>query len=310
MSKILVTGGAGFIGTHLCRRLVSSGHDVQVLDIADPKSAVEKVTYARGDVRNVADLKRAIEGVDAIYHFAAMVSVPLCQERPIESMETNLMATTNVLESIRQESARRHKSVRLIFAGSSVVYGDLGQQGKPTREDGQLAWPISFYGAQKLSSEHAIRLYHQTYGIPAVVFRFFNVFGPGQDPKSPYSGVISIFSAAAKEARALRLNGGGTLTRDFVSVHDVARANAMALSLPEDKCDGRAMNLGTGRSVTIRELANTMIEVSGTTATTDDAPFRNGDVMHSQADITRAKEVLGWTPEVSLSTGVTELLSK
>jgi UDP-glucose 4-epimerase len=308
MSKILVTGGSGFIGTHLCRQLTKAGHEVRVLDLVAPKTAVPGVHYERGDVRIASDVTRLIDGVDAVYHFAAMVSVPLCQQQPIESYQTNLMATCQILEAIRRESARQDRAVRLLFAGSSVVYGDLGQEGKATREEGPLDWPPSFYGAQKLGSEHAIELFHRTYKLPAVIYRFFNVYGPGQDPKSPYSGVISIFSQSIRDGKPLRLNASGTPTRDFVSVHDVARACAMGLDIPAAKCDAKAINLGTGRSVTIRRLAEEMIAAAKRNVPLENAPHREGDVLHSMADISRAKSVLGWTPRVSLAEGLSELV--
>lgn len=307
-ARVLVTGGAGFIGTHLCRALVKKGYRVSVLDVQAPATAVEGVEYVRGDVRDAKVLEKCIQGVQAVYHYAAMVSVPLCQEKPIESYEVNLLATNQVLEAIRKESARQGFPVRLVFAGSSVVYGNLGREGVALKEDGPKDDPRSFYGAQKLGCEHMIRLYCDTYGTPAVVFRFFNVYGPGQDPKSPYSGVISIFSSAVLEGRPLQLNGGGTLTRDFVSVHDLVRACAQALELPGSECQGKAINLGSGQMLTVRGLAEEMQKVSGRKVEMRDAPFRSGDVLHSLADIHRARELLGWKPEVSLGEGLEELL--
>ncbi|MEW6055588.1 MAG: NAD-dependent epimerase/dehydratase family protein [Bdellovibrionota bacterium] len=308
MAKVLVTGGSGFIGTHLCRQLTQEGHEVRVLDLVSAKTPVKGVQYEKGDVRIPKDLSRLVDGVDAVYHLAAMVSVPLCQEQPIESYETNLLATCRVLEAVKSESQKRGKRVRMVFAGSSVVYGNLTQEGEARSETSQLAWPPSFYGAQKLGSEHTISLYHQNHGIPAVVFRFFNVFGPGQDPKSPYSGVISIFSTAIKERKPMKLNGGGAQTRDFVSVHDVARALRMALTLDESRCDANAINLGTGKSITIRGLAEEMSLAANQELLIENTPPRSGDVVHSRADIGRANEILNWSPQVDLRTGLAELL--
>jgi UDP-glucose 4-epimerase len=257
--------------------------------------------------------------VDVVYHFAAIVSVPICQQKPLESYQTNFLATLNVLEVLRSQQARRIEKKlppqRLIFAGSSVVYGNLTQLGEKRSENVELAWPPSFYGSQKLSSEHAITLYHQSYGIPAVVFRFFNVYGVGQDPSSPYSGVISLFHKQLRENKqvSLRLNGGGNQTRDFISVHDVAQACARAIEIDESFCDGRAFNLGTAHAITIRELAQNMISVADSKGTakfsTFDAPPREGDVLHSCADNSRLREVFHWQPRVQLHEGLEELFN-
>lgn len=312
MDRILVTGGSGFIGTHLCRELVKRAR-VTVIDLREPEQAVPGVEYRvgadRGDVRSAAVLDSAIRGVDAVFHLAAMVSVPLCQERPVESFETNLMGTVKVLEAIRRESDRRGKKLPLVFAGSSVVYGNSGRLDEGVRETAPLGEPLSVYGAQKLGSEHAIRLFQQAYGIPSTVFRFFNVYGAGQDPKSPYSGVISIFAERILSGDPLRLNGGGKQTRDFVSVQDLVRALAMAITLPPEKCDGIPINLGRGDSVSVEELAQLMMEVAGQHVSLEPAPARAGDVLHSQADISRAKAVLGWKPEIDLRTGIRDLFA-
>lgn len=315
--RILVTGGAGFIGTHLCRRLVSEGHFVRVLDLKDPKAAVPSVSYERGDVRDSKIVERLVREADAVYHFAAIVSVPLCQEKPVESHQTNLLATLQVLDAISEEQKRRNanaqarpkRPIRLIFSGSSVVYGASCQSASDRCvEDSAMAWPLSFYGAQKLGSEHAIRLYFEHHHIPSVVFRFFNVYGPGQDPKSPYSGVISIFSDAIREGRPLHLHGGGSQTRDFISVHDVVDACVRALDAPDDQCTGQAFNLGTGTSVTIRSLAEKMAHVVGRNVDLIETPAREGDVKFSLASIARAERILEWHPKVSLEQGLSELL--
>lgn len=308
--KILITGGAGFIGTHLCRALVNAGHDVRVLDIVGPRTRVDGVHYLRGDVRDSAALTEAIHGVASVYHFAALVSVPLCQENPFDSYRTNVLATCQVGEAILLESKRQGLPVRLLYSGSAAVYGNAGKENQPLNESEPLQHPLSFYGAQKLASEHIIRLFHQTAGLPAIVFRFFNVFGEGQDPNSPYSGVISIFNSSIKNGAPLQLNGGGSQTRDFVSVHDVVNACVLGLSLPRDKCDGKPVNLGSGRATSIRVLAREMIRVSAhkIISQVTDSPPREGDVLHSLADISCAKEIFGWKPQVTLNQGLAELL--
>ena len=305
---VLITGGAGFIGTHLARRLVGAGVRVRSLDIAEPRHRVQGVDYVRGDVRDGAALASAVRDTGAVFHLAAIASVPLCQKEPLDSYRTNLLSTPMLLEAMDAERTRTGRATRIIFSSTSAVYGDTARPGVPTPEEPLRAEPISYYAIQKLNSEQAIRLYRATRGIPAVVFRFFNVFGPGQDPTSQYSGVISVFSKAAGEGLPLRLNGGGVQTRDFVSVHDIARGLELALRAPAEKCDGKPMNLASGRSITIRELAGKVMDAAGRKVPLADAPWRDGDIRDSSASIARAREVLGWTPEVSLEEGLSELL--
>jgi UDP-glucose 4-epimerase len=306
--KILVTGGSGFIGTHLSRALKNAGHSVRVLDLVIPARPLEGVEYLQGDVRDAETVAKAVRGMDAVYHFAAIVSVPVCQNNPFDSYRTNHLATALILDSIKKEGEKTGSFARLIFSSTAASYGMQGREGVPLSETDIAPEPPSFYAAQKLGSEHAIRLFHEVYGLPAVVFRFFNVFGPGQDPSSPYSGVISVFLDAIQKGKSLRLNGGGIQTRDFISVHDIVSACVRALELPDQLCDGSAMNLGTRRAITIKHLADVMINASGKPIPTEIAPPRAGDVLHSLADNGRASKVLGWAPQVSLEVGLQELL--
>lgn len=304
---ILITGGSGFIGTHLCRTLAHGGYKTRVLDLRSPQHPIQGVEYIKGDIRDTETLKKAMQGVGTVYHFAAMVSVPLCQEQPVESYKTNMLGTCQVLEEMRKEQIRSGESIRIVFAASATAYGHSGMKGIPLLEDADPPVPLSFYGAQKLASEHVIQLFHKTYKTPAVVFRFFNVFGPGQDPTSPYSGVMTIFAANIANNKPLSLFDGGYLTRDFVSVHDLCRAFLLALELPESKCDGLPINLGSGKTTSVRELAQIMVKQSGRKISLIDAPPREGDVLHSLADISRAKKVLGWSPQIDLEQGLKEL---
>ncbi len=319
--NILITGGAGFIGTHICRQLTEAGYSVRVLDLQDPKKVVAGVQYIRGDVRKARDLDHAIQGVSTVYHFAAIVSVPLCQINPAESYQTNFMGTIEVLEAIRREKVRSATDIRIIFAGSSAVYGRLGKKNIPIKEEDQKkSEMISHYAAQKFASELAIRQYVESHQIPAVVFRFFNVFGPGQDPSSPYSGVISVFADRIQRHRRgekveLGLNGGGIQTRDFISVHDVARANVLALKLNAKKCQGEAMNLGTGRCVSIKDLAYAMLKAAAIKVGKKPGqinvvkkPPREGDVLHSRALTKRVTRELKFKATWTLEAGMKELL--
>jgi len=305
---VAVTGGAGFIGTHLCKLLIAEGYQVRSLDIRDPRTPVPGVQYLKTDVRDSAALRLGFENVTAVFHFAAIVNVAECQEKPAESYSTNFMGTLHVLEALDAESKRSGAKPRLIFAGSSAVYALNGREGVAIQEADIASEPLSFYAQQKQASEQLVRLYHRHRGIPAVVFRFFNVFGPGQDPKSPYSGVITIFSRLAREGANLPLQGGGSQTRDFISVHDIARANLAALRADITLCDGNAINLGTGRSVTIRYLGELMLRLTRGSGQLQDAPARQGDVPHSLAGIQRATQILKWKPTHSLEQGLEELL--
>jgi UDP-glucose 4-epimerase len=308
--KFLVTGGVGFIGTHLCQSLAADGHEVVVLDLRDPETVIPGVKYVRGDIRKPEDLDRTVRDVHTVFHLAAIVSIPLCQQDPYGSYETNLMGTLRVIEAIRRESDRTGQKARQVFASSAATYGYLGDNGQALVEDHTADPPISFYGAQKLGSEHAIRQARDVYGLPAVIFRFFNVFGPGQDPKSPYSGVITLFTARLREGKPLTVFGDGSQTRDFVSVHDLVAALRAVPGLPEKACDARPMNLGSGKTLTVRDLAMAMQEVTGVRVPMQNQPPRDGDILHSRANISRAREVLGWEPKVTLERGLAELLKR
>lgn len=308
-SQVLVTGGAGFIGSHLCRGLVAEGFTVRVLDIKRPTEAIPGVEYLLGDITHPMMMRRAVAGVSAVYHLAAIVSVPLCHEQTSLSYQVNLVGTVQVLEAIKHEMQRQSRPVRMIFASSSAVYGHNGVKDRGLSEGALAQWPLSYYAAQKLGSEQAIRLFHQFHSIPALSFRFFNVFGPGQDASSPYSGVISIFLSSLASGRELFLHGGGDQTRDFVSVYDIRRALILANQAPPESCRGQAINLGTGDSVSIRTLMTKLSTLSGLSVKSSDTPARPGDVLHSRAEIGLAEEVLGWKPTVTLDEGLRELLS-
>ncbi len=305
---ILVTGGAGFIGTHLCAELVRRGNQVIVIDLKAPPRVVAGVEYIQGDVRNSALIEKHLDRVQTVYHLAATVSVPLCQNDPVESYSNNFTATLILLDAIRKKMTEQKRVIRFAFASTAALYGDAGNDGRALKEEDAADRFLSYYAAQKANSEQAIDLYRKTHGIPALAFRFFNVFGPGQDPSSPYSGVITVFARFAKEGKAMPLNGGGTQTRDFISVYDLVGALADSLKLSEDQWDASPINLGTGKVITVRELAETIKSVSGTASEITVAPPREGDVLHSKADITRARQVLHFNPSHSLRDGLRELI--
>lgn len=303
--RILITGGSGFIGTHLSTKLVSLGHEVVNLDLRAPKTSLSGVTYFEGNVCDLGAVARAIKGCSAVYHLAARVSIPYCESFPIESYETNVNGTLNVLEAIRKESEFSNTTIRLIFSSTSAVYGATSQN-LPASET-HTPKPLSIYGVQKLASEVLIQHYQKRWFIPAMVFRFFNVYGPGQDPHSSYSGVISIFLEALKNGENLKLHGGGVQTRDFVSVYDIVEVCSRVLKLEENKCDAIPVNVGTGKPMSIKDLAEELKRITGKPNLCEETEFRVGDILHSQADITRAEEIFNWTPSISLVDGISDL---
>lgn len=307
VAQILVTGGAGFIGTHLCRKLQGQGLRVLSLDLREPAVPVPGVKYVRGDVRNPAAVEPCVQGAGAVFHLAATVSVPVCQRDPAESYSHNLTGTLVVLEAIRKAGVAAGRAPGIVFSSSAALYGNSGNDGHALREAEVAGSFLSFYAAQKHASEKAIELYSTFYGIPATIFRFFNVFGPGQDPSSPYSGVITVLMRLAREGKALPMNGGGGQTRDFVSVHDIAAACAATLAVPFGSWSAEPMNLGSGKSITIRQLGEMISRRHGGKPRLVDAPAREGDVLHSEADISRARERLGFAPSISLEEGLAEL---
>jgi UDP-glucose 4-epimerase len=309
--KILVTGGAGFIGTHLCKALVESGFNVVVLDLKNPKTKIENVKYVVGDARDFSTVFSIVKDVDFIFHLAALVSVPLCEKDPIESYSHNFFATLNVLESIRKVSVEG-KKVKLVFSSSAAVYGNIGSLNKGLSEEQVERNFMSFYAAQKYASEQAILQYYRCFNVESLIFRFFNVYGEGQDPTSPYSGVISIFTKKALLGETLDLHGDGNQTRDFISVHDIVLALTSTLKKEvlekKDIWCGSAINLGTGESVSIKELSKIILKITKSRSKVESAPQRIGDVMYSKADIKKAKELLNFEPKIKLEDGLRHLI--
>ena len=294
---VLVTGGAGFIGGHIVDALVPH-NDVRVLDHDVGGDAVDlppSVAVYEEDVRDERALTAAAEGVDLIFHEAAVVSVQQSLDDPAGTNAINLQGTLNVLEAARREDAR------VVFASSSAIYGR--PERVPIAEDDPLG-PLSPYGVQKRAADEYVRLYHDRYDLPAVPLRYFNAYGPGSSG-GDYAGVITAFRDRIDAGDPLIVDGDGTQTRDFVHVDDVVQANLRAATTD---AVGQAYNVGTGRSVTIRELAETMLEVADADVGIEHGPARPGDVPESEADISRAREHLGYEPQVTLADGLRELV--
>jgi UDP-glucose 4-epimerase len=303
--KALVTGGAGFIGSHLVERLVKEGVSVRVVDNFSTgkrenlAALAGKVDIVEADVRDAWQVKELAAGCDVIFHEAAIVSVPYSVEHPQETHDVNLQGTLNLLEA-----ARHAKTRRLVFASSAAVYGDA--PGLPKHE-GMLPTPIAPYGLEKLTSEHYLSIFARLYGVETVSLRYFNVFGPRQDPTSAYSGVISIFADRARRGEPVTIFGDGTAYRDFVYVDDVVEANILAARAPG--VSGRAFNVGRGERTTLHDLVKIIGRVFGRDLDVKHAPVRAGDIAESLADISLARKDLGYAPKVPVEEGLRRLLA-
>jgi UDP-glucose 4-epimerase len=305
MQKVLVTGGAGFIGSHLVDALVARGVAVTVLDdlstgkhenIAHHASGV---TFIEGSVSDQDVVMRAVEGVDTIFHLAAVASVQKSIEHPLETHETNTTGTLAVFEAARKLSINK-----VVYASSSAVYGDLPDM--PKTELSQCC-PKTPYGLQKMIGEAYAKLYYELHGVKSIGFRCFNVYGSRQDASSPYSGVISLFAKLLNDGKQPNIYGDGTATRDFVHVSDVVEANLLAA---ESDINFDVFNIATGKEIAINELLQTMNTALGTDIAPVYQPERAGDIKRSVADISKAQKMLGWSPKMALQEGISELLRK
>ena len=303
MGSYLVTGGAGFIGSHLAEELIRRGERVRVVDSfitgkRENLAHIPGVELVEGDLADLAVATRAVAGVDYVLHQAAIPSVPRSVEDPITSNRANIDASLNVLVAARDAGVKR-----VVYAGSSSAYGDTPTL--PKRED-MPTDPLSPYALQKLVGEQYLRLFTRLYGLETVTIRYFNVFGPRQDPSSPYSGVISLFAMRMLEGRAPTIQGDGGQTRDFTYVANVVDGVLRACTAP--RASGEVINVAVGGRISINELCATMASVLGSTVQPEYTPPRAGDVRDSQADITRAREILGYEPIVSFEEGLRRTL--
>ncbi|WP_342677117.1 SDR family oxidoreductase [Methanofollis sp. UBA420] len=293
--KYIVTGGAGFIGSHIAEAL-RDRHEVVVIDdfsTGHPENLRGfDVTLVEGSVADLPLLQEIFAGADGVFHQAAIASVPKSVADPLATHEANLTGTLNVLLAARDAGVRK-----VVLASSSAVYGESPEL--PKRE-GMLPEPLSPYAVSKLAGEHYAASFSRLYGLQAVCLRYFNVFGPRQDPSSPYSGVISIFADRILAGKPITIYGDGEQTRDFVYVADVVRANLRAM---EGGAEG-VFNIARGRTTTLNALAETMMRAAGRTVEVRHAEARAGDIRHSCADIERAREILGWAPEWGLEDGL------
>ena len=299
--RVLVTGGAGFIGSHLVAALVAQGESVRVLDNFRT-GRLENLTgldveVIEGDIGDEKVIQTAVAQCDTVFHLAAMVSVPESVQNPGLNQRINVNGTFNVFEAARVAGVKR-----VIYSSSSAVYGDLPQL--PAREE-SFPTPISPYGAAKWMNEIMAESYRITFGLEAIGLRYMNVFGPRQDPSSPYSGVLSIFCRAAINGSEVTIYGDGTQTRDFVFVEDVVSANLLAAQLPASEMPKKPIfNVGRGEQTAVNEIVEMLSELVRRPFSTTYAPERPGDIRHSVADIDKARTILGFRPKVTVLDGL------
>jgi nucleoside-diphosphate-sugar epimerase len=304
MASYLVTGGAGFIGSHLSEELRRRGHRVRIADslITGNRRNIDHipdVEFLEGDLADMSVATRAVSGMDYVLHQAAIPSVPRSVKDPITSNRANVEATLNVLVAARDAGVKR-----LVFAGSSSEYGDTPTL--PKRED-MPSSPLSPYALQKVMGTQYCQMFTRLYGFETVVIRYFNVFGPRQDPSSPYSGVISVFSTALIEGRQPTIYGDGEQTRDFTYVANAVDGVLRACEAP--KAAGEAINVACGTRISLNELLRVMNTIVGTALRPIYKEARTGDVRDSQADISKAKALLDYTPTVPLEEGLRHTLA-
>jgi nucleoside-diphosphate-sugar epimerase len=299
MPSYLVTGGAGFIGSHLAEELLRRNERVRIVDsfITGKRqnlAHLSKAEFIEGDLADLSVAKAAVDGMDYVLHQAAIPSVPRSVEDPVTSNRANIDSTLNVLVA-----AKDAKVKRVVYAGSSSAYGNTLVL--PKQED-MATNPLSPYALQKLVGEQYMQLFTTLYGLETVTTRYFNVFGPRQDPSSPYSGVISVFAKALLENRPPTIHGDGEQTRDFTYVANVVDG-VLRASTARD-VSGLVMNVATGGRISLNELFRTLRSLIGGSVTANYGPTRAGDVKDSQADISRAKRLLGYEPVVSFEEGL------
>jgi len=300
MKTFLVTGGAGFIGSHIAAALVARGDRVRVLAnlstgrLTNLEPIRQQIEFVEGDITDAALVGRLMQGVDCVFHEAALASVPASIETPLASHAACATGTVTVLDAARRAGVRR-----LVYAASSAAYGD---QPTSSKREPDLPSPISPYGAAKLAGEYYCQAFTATYGFQTVCLRYFNVYGPRQDPNSPYSAVIPLFLSAMLAGRQPTIYGDGRQSRDFTYVANVVHANLLAAERPG--VAGRVFNVGNGRSTDLLVLLESLNRLLGTQVKPIFAPARPGDVRESLADITQTRALLGFEPQVDFEEGL------
>ena len=305
--KALVTGGAGFIGSHIAERLVNTGWSVVILDdlssgnLANLDHIADGLEIIIGDVRDTGPVKKSVTGVDVIFHEAAIPSVPKSIDDPIENVSVNTVGTVNVLSEAVKANVKR-----FVYAASASAYGEISS-GKAN--EALLPKPQSPYAAAKLASEYCLSAFSQCYGIETVGIRYFNVFGERQNPHSEYAGVIAKFITQMLAGKTPTIFGDGKTSRDFTYIANVVDGNMLAASLPAEDVSGEVMNVACGRSIDLNDLVSSINQILGSQLTPRYAPERVGDIRHSCADISKAVTKLGYKPQVGFEEGMARTIN-
>lgn len=303
--KVLVTGGAGFIGSHLVDRLVREGYPVRIIDnLSSGKLEniqhhidTNKVEFIQGDIRDAELVNKSVDAVGFVVHLAAIISVPFSVENPDLTFDVNIQGTHNLLVAATEKGVEK-----FVFISSCAVYGD--PEANPVTENMKTN-PISPYAESKLIAERYCLSYNQSNQLKTVVLRFFNVYGPRQSMNA-YSGVITLFINKVNQKEPLIVYGDGSQTRDFVNVRDIV--DAILAAMRNEKAEGEVFNIGSGKPTSINELAKTVLELGNVDLEIKYEKHRTGDIEHSLADITKARKLLGYEPKVNLSDGLRELI--
>ena len=305
MPTSLVTGGAGFVGSHLVEALLARGDRVRVLDNVSTgrkenlAGVWHQIEFVQGDITDVAAVQRAVAGVDFVFHQAALASVPRSVDAPLE---THAACTTGTL--LLLDAARKAGVKRFVFAASSSAYGN---QPTPVKKETDLPSPLSPYAAAKLAAEHYCHAFYHSYGLETVCLRYFNVFGPRQDPSGPYAAVIPLFIQSLLAGKSPTIYGDGKQTRDFTYVGNVVQANLLASTVPASNLaasPSRTFNIGSGSAISLVDLLSDLNAICGTKIAANFQPPRTGDVRDSLADISLAQNHLGYQSAVSLREGL------
>ncbi|MBN2356724.1 SDR family oxidoreductase [candidate division KSB1 bacterium] len=307
MSLFLVTGGAGFIGSHIVEALLEKGESVRVLDNFSTGKRenlmpfLDRIELIEGDIRSTHTVRESVDGVDFVLHQAALPSVPRSIKDPITSNEVNVSGTINLLDAARDAGVKR-----LIYASSSSIYGDL--EALPKTED-MLPRPLSPYAVAKLAGEKYCQVFTQLYGMETVSLRYFNVFGPRQDPTSQYSAVIPKFIRLIMNQTPPHIYGDGEQSRDFTYVSNVVAANLLACEQGLENLAGEVFNIACGRRITINHLVESINKILATNVAAEYNEPRLGDVKHSLANIGKARQFLGYEPRVDFARGLEKVIT-